>query len=865
MDERKKIGALISELNTKWLKEGIRITLYIWEDFIIGYSGKHKQEEYIDEMVLPSDLCFFLFSHRVGKFTRMELEAKLAQDKEACFCYRLQSKGKWIDSVADDLKSMGIDAIDVSTEEDLLLNIREVIENYLAKKAISNADYEYKSDLYFYTTIPDDVKTICKNIDKDIDTQMRNVDDFTMDEWGIHCVLHPRKNFGLMDSTDHYIPLLAKDVTDEDLKELEYGIEKCADRTHRIMRTTMFDFDNVYKKNAKIKDLIDNKGGGIFTDKVKDLGDVKWKLLDWIRKSKNDILSTNTMSITVDNNNLLINDVPFVPITTIDENNEVTKLVAERRKIEKDIELAISNKSDYNTMQELTDKRSRTNGVLGLVLLEVLNSSSFINTSHSDESKALVEKCSDLHLESKKLLSSDLNKENAVKLKEILLKKEDIEQKLVNSGNYSPLRLIITQFILVSLFDTFFNQFCHSKEEDEVYKRLISVADKYDIKIPFVECIRMNMGNMYSRKGNYRNARIEYQKAISNLEKYPNKGKNLMRYITCIYTHLFHLEEEYGSRDTMTEVLASFEKHIHSLDMADNYHFPDLCMYMTAKLTSIDIYDSSNRETVEAAEELFREVNNRRLSMDNYLFGDIYVYMPNMIARYYIDHHDDYSSDDVPVLLNRANNLIGIGLSNAEKLLRVNYSEGLTHKGSLHHQRGYLYAMNPKLALPAIVNYKEALAARTGVFELSGNESDELEIAQTLVNYGALELEILKGKYMISYPIQIQPLWKACKAMEIYQRHLIKGNLFSETRFYQAKLLFATVLYQQYEQETSNKLLYNYATNVLLDCWDWNKKHIDNQYRNTIIDYAVPILRKHNFISEQEVEDVRKLLIVPNK
>lgn len=79
MSIRNLIGDSIRKINDQWIKTGVQIKLHIWEDFIIGYSGKHKQQEYIDYMVLPSDICVFIFSHRVGMFTQMELEAKLKQ------------------------------------------------------------------------------------------------------------------------------------------------------------------------------------------------------------------------------------------------------------------------------------------------------------------------------------------------------------------------------------------------------------------------------------------------------------------------------------------------------------------------------------------------------------------------------------------------------------------------------------------------------------------------------------------------------------------------------------------------------------------------------------------------------------------
>lgn len=105
---RRLVGDKIRQLNDKWLNNGVRIRLLIWEDFTIGYSGKRKQQEYIDEMVLKSEICFFMFSDRVGKYTKMELEAKLEQDKNAVNCYRLPDTKRttsYNNDVGDELES----------------------------------------------------------------------------------------------------------------------------------------------------------------------------------------------------------------------------------------------------------------------------------------------------------------------------------------------------------------------------------------------------------------------------------------------------------------------------------------------------------------------------------------------------------------------------------------------------------------------------------------------------------------------------------------------------------------------------------------------------------------------------------------
>ena len=280
MSMRRLIGDSIRKINDHWIKNGVQIKLHIWEDFIIGYSGKHKQQEYIDDMVLPSDICIFMFSHRVGIFTQMELEAKLKQNKDAVFCFRMPHKGSLQQSVIDSLNEIGVQAKDIVDEHIMCQEVNDVVENYIYRNITIDSNINKIKEMYFYTTIPDDLP----KVQEEIGTTIRDFDDTTIDEWGIHCVLHPRKQLHLMDETDHYIPILKNEVSDEDLSELSNGIDKSLDQAHRMRRMSVFDMGNIFKNNVKVHKLLED--AGIFTDKITDMNSLKWKLHKWMRTER---------------------------------------------------------------------------------------------------------------------------------------------------------------------------------------------------------------------------------------------------------------------------------------------------------------------------------------------------------------------------------------------------------------------------------------------------------------------------------------------------------------------------------------------------------------------------------------------------
>ena len=164
MSMRRLIGDSIRKINDHWIKNGVQIKLHIWEDFIIGYGGKHKQQEYIDDMVLPSDICIFMFSHRVGIFTQMELEAKLKQNKDAVFCFRMPHKGSLQQSVIDSLNEIGVQAKDIVDEHIMCQEVNDIVENYIYRNITIDSNINKIKEMYFYTTIPDDLPKVQEEI-----------------------------------------------------------------------------------------------------------------------------------------------------------------------------------------------------------------------------------------------------------------------------------------------------------------------------------------------------------------------------------------------------------------------------------------------------------------------------------------------------------------------------------------------------------------------------------------------------------------------------------------------------------------------------------------------------------------------------
>lgn len=852
---RKMIGDTIRLLNDDWLKCSVRIRLYIWEDFTIGYSGKHKQQEYINELVLPSDICIFIFSHRVGVYTKMELEAKLRQDKGAVFCFRMPYKGSWKQPVLNDLNAIGANIVDIRTAEEICKQVKTIVENYIKSLKPSINTIIKMNELYFYTTIPDDLP----NIQAEIGTTIRNLDDVTMDEWGLHCILHPRKEQQLLDETDHYIPILQQEISDDDYMELSEGKNKAADPAHRMKRMTVFDMGNISKENSKMHALLN--GSGIFTDKIKEMGTLKWGLYDWLRKERKKLFSNATVSFEANNGMLSINNIPIAPLDVVDESGKIGLVASLIDRYGIMITNAIATNEEDKKLQSIISERNEQKTILNLMLTSKLNDwTRLLITLHNTEERKIANECINIESKVHELLKYPINQDIIQRLKTLLLQRESLERQLVIWGCCSPLRLLSYQLYMVGIFDTYLHSIAQLKEEDELYARIITDAENFGIKDPNVEMMRMNLGNMHSRQENYAAARKEYIYAISNLQAMYDDSISMARNITYVLTHLFHLEKEVGTNESITETLMMFKEHISRLDISQDAFLIDQCMYATAELISIDIEDNSMIDVVRSSERHFREANEKlHITPDEMVYGDVFVYLPNMIAGYYIDHYRQFSEEIAIRGCTKAEELLKIAWNNCLKLTKFQYAEGLFHQGELKHQLAFLYASCPHHWEQGLNSYEEALIVKRRLYELTGNQSEEPRIAQTLVNYGALELEIIKNQkcFKPTKRYEFNPLAKANDALRIYKRHLQEGNKNSELVYYEALLLKATILDTLHKKNPQEAILYNEAIQLYFQCWCWNKDNPTNQYRRNFVNIAGVALKERKVISEAEFEEVK--------
>ena len=872
MSYRKRIGNRIRQLNDVWEQKGVRIYLKQWEDFRVQYRGKSKQQEYIDELVLPSDICIFFFGERIGKFTERELDACLTV-KKTVHCYRVPAKdGTWHSEILSKLKSKGVTPTDCATLEVFADDAIAKIEDFINFHHLAhNTPIAAITEKWLYTTIPDD------NIDRwdEFGTIVRNVDDQGELFLGIRCKLHEMRQIRLLEDTDHYVPYCKRDVSDKDLDEIRRGLGLLDDKGKRLKDFTFFvtKDSKIYENNAAIKSLLEPRE--LFTCKVKDVDTIRWKLFSWLMGERN-IMFNMTSGVSFQNNYLLWNGSPVVSMKTLDSTGKAFALSVQRDEILK--QLAGEHGFDDVQRKRLRADLHEIEAILWLQVVNCVNK--WILNEMTDKAQSELEqgniegiRRASVFIEEqyreaeeqrksaidnwRKLLSAldaqiaqieePMDGEYAEQLKSLLEQKEVVLRNLVQAGVAEPQQLLGTQLYLVGLYDTFIYRHRQSKEEDDLYLRVINDADRFELNDANVEMMRMNYGNSFNRQEKYEDALKYYRKAEENIERMKGDGWLIRRYRTTIYAMIFHTYREMGNIEGMSRILPKMKAHVDDcMSRNENIFLADKAIYMGALLCGEGRYDG-NEKALNEAVRVF-DLVEKRLQMEptDQWFADIYCFLPNQIAGCYIDQRK--YNNTVIHHLKRA-------LYYATRLMQINRKDGLFHCGEILHQMGFFYynrGLNDwQLAEKC---YMDSLHCKKELMSDGDSFEHERSYAQTLVNLGAVEVSMLDiASQLASQGVTIFPRPKcnpiefATIALSIYEKHLNKESVNSEQNYYEALQLLGTAYYYDGKLHHNDSLI-SKSIPLLQECWQWNLSHPTNTYRDRFKAHSYTILKELGII-----------------
>lgn len=878
MPYRRCVGNRIRELSYKWEKQGVRLYLKRWEDFRATYDGKSKQQEYIDELVLPSNICIFFFGNRIGKYTERELDACIAANHSEVYCYRVPSKfkHKMSDDVLTVILGKGLTATDCNNPDEFANNVVTRIEDYITKNNLASGK-PYQNNMeekWLYTTIPDDMA-----FKRDeFGTTIRDLDDMSEQFLGVRCKLHPMKQKDLLEQTDHYVPYCKEQTSAEDINEMKKALE-LKDSGKSLLKITFFvtPESKIHQKNSDVKNLIGNRE--LFTCKVNGPETIKWELFTWLMREKKTVVWQQMSGMTMANNQLLLDGRSLVSMNTLDPSGNTQQLLTKRDTIN----FQISKTSDAQTLQMLLKQKSDTEAKLWFSVSTCINNWIFgeyrkqaqegleyddmesvrragdmakarldamkNEGSHIiSELQTLVEAINNQIAEKEKFLGDPKVVE---KVKELLENKENIQRTLVEMGGATAEQLLGTQLYLVGLYDSYIHPHKTSDEEDEIFKRIINDADKFGLLNPQTEVIRMNYGNRFNRKEKYSEALKHYEKAVENIEKIEDDSWMTMRLKSTIYVRVFHTFREMGDEDRMAVMLKKLRWHTdHCAELGDGY-LTDRAMYMAALLTSLHNVHNGKDDAVREAIAVYAKIRDTlHLPVTDQWYSDIYCYFPNQIGGYLIDHLKDYNPSDRPRLLYHVEKHLLDAEENAHRLLKANRHEGLKQLAEICHQLGFLYYHSgPECWYKAVVYYNKSLDCKRKLMASENRFEYEMSYAQTLVNLGGVMVSMLEhielcpdALNLSNYPIEI-----ANEAVKIYKAHLNPESEPSEQHYYEALQLLGTAYYYSGQVANDSEMVEK-SLPLLKECWNWHLAHPWNTYIDSFENYSGSILKKMGWI-----------------
>lgn len=851
MNYRKKLGETARTLNEKWLSKGVRIRLFKWEDFRPEYRGKSKQEEYIDEMVLKSEICVFLFSDSIGKFTKRELEAKLIQNPNAVHAYRVKmivpktNKKNckeytyiWKDEIKDELNKLCVSCDDLEDETAAANELTILVEKYIDNNNLVNKAETPKHAWYFYTTIPDDNV----NLRDEFSDVFRSIDDFFYGLYGTRCILHNRERKELLIETDHYVPLMRDKLSDADYQELETAVEIVNRQTERLKSLTFFKNGVIYPKEPRVKDLLENNE--IFPVTYKSYESLKLNIQEWLLLENKRIVDSSSYIDTA-TKSILISKTTVAPFSDIETGASISKIADKANKVFTDIEDALK-KDDDKKITALQSKYNKINNKLTQKLNNQLNYWVFYKPTVLDTDQKNIEiKINRLNSILTNKLSEPIHDKQANEVLKLLQQIEDMTRELVFTGFAPPHRLLAVQMDEVTIYDTYLGQYKQPEAGDALYKRIIDDADRFGLLEPVAEMMRMNYANSLSRIKQIEDAAKYHKQAITNLKKVKNKSKIVWHYITDVYMHLCNLYADNSMHQELGSAYEEFSEHIMGLDFKE--YCLDYCMFAALDIKIVPKYETDHKDKISKAIKSFdyalQELN---LPINHQNYGEVFVHLPNWISAYFIDHCCDFpEKENIKRYLENAEKYALVSLQNAEKLKKVDYLMGLFSIGEALHQLGFIAAKDNS-PQKAINYYNESLKSRQKLFELT--RLYEPTIAQTLVNKGAVLLEsIFPTDVKERMNILNQALECTKSAKDIYKRYIIPGIEMTECNYYEALQLEGTIYYAIWKI-TKEEVFFNKSIEYCSICWKWNVQHPQNHYQNTFNNYSGEILRKHGYI-----------------
>lgn len=881
------------------MERGVRVCLKIWEDFRTEYEDKSKQDEYIDELVIPSQICVFMYDDCINPYTEKELNAKIAQDVSQVHVLHIPSKeGQWHEAKVVDSKLQGVQLSVTEIKEIKRIDgiISTLVEDYIKSKGWENGKMSQIQQKTFYTTIPSDLQME----ENEFEDVIRVVDDLCQEMLHTRCILFPKQKINLLNATDHYIPFMKRVASIDDLKEFQQAMDLQHASNQKKPAITLFTKGAIFSNNAQVADLLNGKD--LFSVTVRNYDTVKWRILLWMLHQQTGFMPSSAMGeFLFKDKYLYLYNKPIIPLTIVDKSGEAEEI--EKELTAKRVELSqLSGLMDCNSVREYNQKEAEKDFLekkLLMTMIKVISDWIFEDVCFNDgesvdtdingfEQKVALQGVmleESLHKTDKiiesltksfkeldneeKNLDKDLATENksqavsiATKIKDIRIKKETILRTMARNHIANPLSLLNNQLYTVALFDKFLTINSQLKEEDDLYHRILCDADEFSYKSPQIEIVRLNYGNALSRKNDLLGAYQLYTKAIENLRHFSDDNKNIREVKTHVYiTTIQSLASVDLKRKEIHVLLGELRDLIADWKKADyDCRVLEGAFQATCLRTVIADFASSCH-IAEGAYVFFINLDSHNdIPIEDELYYDAFCYLPIIIAGYYIDRIDEWIDNEKSnKYFSRCVDLCNRAIVNARNLADWDNIMSMEMLGRAYHQLGFLHANYHDIHfwIVARKHYDKAYEIRKWLSAVTLDASDDANLAETSVNFGALYLQlghavnskqiVVKSNNGANVDLFAIAMDYAQKAVDIYGKLIRIGEEESELCYYRAIQLKGSIHYE-YGKVGYPEANFQEGIKLLKEAYKWHKMHPQNTYSDTFEGVAGLILRREGLI-----------------
>ena len=780
--EREFIGNRVRMLSDAWEMRGVRIVLNIWEDYEPEYTGERKQTQYNLDLVDKSDIVFGLFRSVCGKYSQEEVLRAYGNNPGNLHCYKLPSDN---DAAVQAFEaSSGIAMEPVADKEVVWQRIKETIVEYINSHCQLTDELLAIEKEKCYLTLGEDLRA-----EEDaVGNMIRGVDMLAEREMGLRCMLLPLNDNQRIAECDYYMAMFHNVLDAQSCDEFVTAYNgltrhNCPSAIAPFQKrggiVTRYDADNT------VANLLYKAGKEFFPIEYEGLDTVKLTLIVHLLK-KRKVLAPDAIFTLGQDTSLLFGD----------------QRVADA---DKALGLHTGQVNEFTVNVELIELMMPSVPRLGIEarlreeIRELLSAENLTVNMASE----LVNKCSSL---------IDFLKKNTGRF-------------------YRPdyvLRMMLLRIACNDRYDELIGY-----TPNQYYQEFVDYADRYSIVDVIVEEMRMNLANGFARAGQEDEAMRFYGEARRNLRRMGSVSKLMRNKLFLLYYNalavLATIRQEYELEQWVKELETLVEPWIAE-DASLAYY---RCYSWSFRIDVLSVEELADEPLLASAEECWRQT----IKMTEHSEGcsaclEAAHGLTKSLSRYYVDRIsvDGLSKEVRLTFANKAKNYLDVEERLCQELMAFNRDEALKHYAAMLHNRGFLQIKTGD-PLSAIGSYLQSLAMRKQSFANYPTVSREDDIAETMVNIGALLLET-PGQFVSSNPeIKTDALYYADTALEIYARHN-DGTLYHSTNEYKARLLKGTVLYYKGIDDTQKQQ----GLAILRAVKQWDEENPDNYYHGTIAD-----------------------------